>query len=207
VSDPAPARPAVDTAAVPATAAAAAEPGVDEIQASGCRIADWRPLAALVRRCFPDIRRDELCFHLVNSRPGIRLLRRQQRIVAFAINNPFHSHEFAWLELFGVAPELRGHGLGRRMLQDYEHFVAGLGYRRIEFAVDPDNAGALALYQAAGYTRLDRAGSRPSFGRTLAAPAAGRPSIRRPGLLQRASHRLLFRLLVPEPARDPGADD
>jgi ribosomal protein S18 acetylase RimI-like enzyme len=102
----------------------------------------------------------------------------------------------AWLGLLAVAPEFRRRGLGRRILDVYESFVASRGYRRIEFAVDRDNVDAIALYGAQCYRRIPRTGARLTYGKPLpdAAPAAMRKP--RAGLLRRVALRLLHRLLV-----------
>jgi len=168
--------------------------------ASACSIFDWNELASVCRACFPALPPDELAYHLVTHKDGIRILREDGRIAGFSINNPAHSDEFAWLELIGVAPAFRKRGLGAVVLADYEAFVERLGYSRIEFAVDRDNASAIALYEASGYQRVPRAGDRLTFAKPLHPDAAGRRTRRaRAGLLRRLGYRLLYRLLVRTP--------
>ena len=165
--------------------------------ASGCSIFDWNELSSVCRACFPAMPASEVSYHLVHNKSGIRILREGGRIAGFSINNPAHSDEFAWLEMIGVAPGFRQRGLGAEVLADYERFVAGLGYARIEFAVDRDNASAIALYEARGYRCTPRPGNRLTYVKPLAMPGArGRANVARPGALRRLAYRLLYRLLV-----------
>lgn len=170
------------------------------MMASACSIFDWNELAAVCRACFPQLPAGELAYHLVTHKDGIRILREDGRIAGFSINNPEHSDEFAWLEMIGVAPAFRKRGLGAVVLADYEAFVERLGYARIEFAVDRDNASAIALYEASGYQRVPRAGDRLTFAKPLR-NAGARPRVRpgRAGLLRRLGYRLLYPLLVRAP--------
>lgn len=53
-------------------------------------------------------------------------------------------------ELF-VAPEHRGHGLGRAALRLLESAAAELGVRALHLEVGPDNESATLLYRRAGF--------------------------------------------------------
>ena len=52
-----------------------------------------------------------------------------------------------------VAPELRRQGLGRVLMEAVVHGCARAGARRLTLMVDGENAPAIALYEALGFTR------------------------------------------------------
>jgi GNAT superfamily N-acetyltransferase len=54
----------------------------------------------------------------------------------------------------GVAPEFRGRGLGRAMLQHAARDIRRRGYGNMTLAVDAANRYAVAIYQAAGFKPL-----------------------------------------------------
>lgn len=56
----------------------------------------------------------------------------------------------------GVAPELRGRGLGRALLQAAETAAVRRGADCMRLEVRPDNAAALDLYRSAGYRPFGR---------------------------------------------------
>ena len=53
-----------------------------------------------------------------------------------------------------VVPELRGRGLGRRLLVELEQAARGLGYRGIVLETGDLQPEALGLYEASGYERI-----------------------------------------------------
>ncbi|MBE5797679.1 MAG: GNAT family N-acetyltransferase [Clostridiales bacterium] len=52
-----------------------------------------------------------------------------------------------------VFPEHQGSGLGSAILRDVQDDVFGLGYERIEAAIDESNAASLLLFERAGFRR------------------------------------------------------
>ncbi len=63
-----------------------------------------------------------------------------------------------------VAPEARGQGLARRLLEDLESLARELGYRRLRLATGKQAGPAVALYESSGYTPT------PLYGRYLTEP-------------------------------------
>lgn len=56
---------------------------------------------------------------------------------------------------YAVSPKLRGHGLGRLLVEDSLRQCAELGFRGLQFnAVVASNASAIALYESLGFTRI-----------------------------------------------------
>ena len=62
----------------------------------------------------------------------------------------------AELLTIAVLPGARRQGVGRRLVQKFLDEVAGLGAATVFLEVAEDNAGALALYRAAGFFEAGR---------------------------------------------------
>lgn len=54
---------------------------------------------------------------------------------------------------FGIAPALRGRGLGKALLHEIEAFCAAKGKRRIGAGVSEENTRCMALLLRSGYTQ------------------------------------------------------
>ncbi len=61
----------------------------------------------------------------------------------------------AYLEELYVAPERRGEGLGRAVLDAALAVARDRGAGRIELGTDEDDTAARALYESSGFTNLD----------------------------------------------------
>ncbi len=57
-----------------------------------------------------------------------------------------------------VAPEARGRGLGRILLAELERLAADAGYLRVRMETGDRQPEAVALYERAGYRRIERWG-------------------------------------------------
>ena len=64
-----------------------------------------------------------------------------------------------------VAPEMRGHGIGRALLARLEDEARALGLTRLVLETGTRQAEALALYRSAGYAAI------PAYGEYAASPA------------------------------------
>jgi ribosomal protein S18 acetylase RimI-like enzyme len=71
----------------------------------------------------------------------------------------------AWVNDVEVAPELRGRGLGRRLMVEAERVAAEMGYQRIGLNVMGGNTVAIRLYDSLGYVVMDQQMSKPIEGR------------------------------------------
>ncbi len=71
-----------------------------------------------------------------------------------------HVLEESQILLVAVEPEWQGHGLGRRMLDDYLARARGEGATTATLEVRPSNESAQALYEGLGFATQ---GQRPGF--------------------------------------------
>ena len=60
-----------------------------------------------------------------------------------------------------IHPDWRGVGLGRRLLDHLEHVARQLGHRRIVLDTNATLLEAVALYEATGYTAMERYNDNP----------------------------------------------
>ena len=80
---------------------------------------------------------------------------RGQRPVGCALLNPYPDQGSVELVYLGLAPEVRGLGLGRRLLEHGLEAASHLATRHIACAVDERNAPARRLYDRLGFSRFD----------------------------------------------------
>ena len=66
-----------------------------------------------------------------------------------------HDGHRGWVYYLAVAPEARGRGLSRRMMEACEAWVAERGIPKIQLMVRTDNDGVVAFYEHLGYERSD----------------------------------------------------
>lgn len=77
------------------------------------------------------------------------------RFVGMANGGPAPDHpEAAGVYGMWVAPEARGHGLGRRLLEAVEGWAREAGYGLIGLGVTTTNEPAIRLYESSGYVDL-----------------------------------------------------
>lgn len=67
----------------------------------------------------------------------------------------------AGLYAMWVAPEVRGRGIGGRLVDSVIAWASAKGHERILLDVGDDNTAALALYQSRGFVPTDVVGSLP----------------------------------------------
>ena len=64
-----------------------------------------------------------------------------------------HDGHRGWMYYVAVAPESRGHGLGRQLVAAAEDWLVRRGVPKAMLMVRADNADAVAFYEALGYGR------------------------------------------------------
>jgi ribosomal protein S18 acetylase RimI-like enzyme len=72
-------------------------------------------------------------------------------LVAAYANDPGRSGVF--VTSVSVVPELRGGGVGRRLMENCIHHARRTGFERLSLRVDREQAAAIALYERCGFTR------------------------------------------------------
>lgn len=117
--------------------------------------ADTEALVALWEACgltrpWNDPRAD-IAMALETPTSDILVLREADQIVASAMVG-FDGHR-GWVYYLAVAPERRGSGFGRAMMDACEAWLRERGSPKIQFMVRDDNAAALGFYERLGYER------------------------------------------------------
>jgi GNAT superfamily N-acetyltransferase len=77
------------------------------------------------------------------------------RPVACALFSPYPDQGSIELVYLGLAPEVRGLGLARRLMEFGLHTLSRLSMQRVACAVDERNAPARRLYDRLGFSRFD----------------------------------------------------
>jgi len=105
--------------------------------------------AVLTERLEPLLASGEVVVLLAGSGPdGFAQLRFRPSVIRVGLD--------AYLEELYVAPALRGRGLGRALLEAAMEESRRQGATRIELGTSEDDTAALALYESAGFTNLER---------------------------------------------------
>ena len=143
-------------------------------------VADDVPaVAALELAGFPDDAwtPDYLAEAIAGRLPTVRLLVADLGgvVVGHAITSTVH--EIAELQRIAVLPAYRRRGVARELIAGVVDLAAAEGADRLLLEVREDNASALALYAAAGFTEIDR---RPKYYRDGTAGVVLRLDLPRP---------------------------
>ena len=73
-------------------------------------------------------------------------------LVAFGLGGLTASGKTGWLLSLGVSPEHRRQGIGVSLTREVISAAAAFGATHVRLCVSPDNEGALALYDAEGFS-------------------------------------------------------
>ena len=110
--------------------------------------------AVLTERLAPLLASGEVVVLLAGSGPdGFAQLRFRPSVVREGLD--------AYLEELYVAPALRGHGLGRALLEAAMEESRRQGATRIELGTSEDDTAARALYESTGFTNREGAPDGP----------------------------------------------
>jgi ribosomal-protein-alanine N-acetyltransferase len=118
-------------------------------------VATWRDLNALrhvEHVCFPQDAWPLWDLIGVLTLPNVVRLKATDgdKMVGFVAADVKRNEDLAWIATFGVLPEYRRKGIGRRLLAESE---AALDVRRVRLSVRVSNEPAIRLYEGSGYVR------------------------------------------------------
>lgn len=95
--------------------------------------------------------------HWVKAGNAILLVaEHEHKVLAYGLVLLRKGQRLARLYSLAVAPELKGKGVGRLLLQQLEHHTAAKGWQFMRLEVAENNLAAIALYQTMGYTQFGR---------------------------------------------------
>src|SRR5262245_21373308 len=86
--------------------------------------------------------------------PELFLVAERESAVVGSVMAGYEGHR-GWVNYLAVAPELRGAGLGRALMDAAEERLRALGCAKLNLQVRGGNAGATAFYAKLGYARDD----------------------------------------------------
>ncbi|MGB8259525.1 MAG: N-acetyltransferase [Terracidiphilus sp.] len=119
--------------------------------------ADFEALYTLEELCFqPPLRFTRRYMRSLVARPdaAVWVAARESGLAGFAVavnSRRRRGVRFAYIETIEVAPDARGLGLGRELLQRLEDSVRASGASFIWLHTDALNGAAIRLYESAGY--------------------------------------------------------
>jgi len=161
-------------------------------------LSDWKRFARVFEACFPYLDASERAWSIRNDGACTRLAIDSDNgaIAGFFTLLTNKGESCAWIEYVAVAPDYRGNGVSKQLMQEMERLGSEWGYPALELAVEPDNASAIALYKRSGYEQVERPGRKLTFRKAL--PPGGSPAARpgSPGKVERLIGRLLYPLLA-----------
>jgi ribosomal protein S18 acetylase RimI-like enzyme len=124
------------------------------MQIMGATILDLNALVKLERSCFDKDAWPFLDLVAVLTFADVVRLKAVEdgRMIGFVAGDPRPSDGLAWIATIGVAPEFRGHGVGRDLLRACE---AQMKQPRLRLSVRASNQVAIRLYEREGYERVE----------------------------------------------------
>ena len=122
---------------------------------------DFAPLYAIEELCFePPFRFSRALMRQLtqSSRNATWIAEENGAMDGFAIVDldPADGASIAYIQTLEVTPAHRGQGIGSELLRRIESSARNVGAQSIWLHVDTENASAIRLYEAHGYTRQGR---------------------------------------------------
>ncbi|UVE18356.1 GNAT family N-acetyltransferase/peptidase C39 family protein [Pseudomonas sp. LS44] len=117
---------------------------------------DLASLLALENQCFEHDRLSPRSFQWMIKRAHASLIvaQYQGRVMGYALLLFHRGTSLARLYSIAIAPDARGHGLGKRLLAEAEQKARDHDCAYLRLEVRTDNAAAIHLYEGAGYRRF-----------------------------------------------------
>ena len=137
-------------------------PQSDTYRIRVARLSDLDALVAMEESVFDYDRmsRRQYRHHLTSDNAIVLVARDGQEILGCGLVFFRAGTRVARLYSLATAPQARGRGVGKRLLAALERKVRERGRARLRLEVRTDNAGAIRLYEKAGYVRY---GLRPGY--------------------------------------------
>jgi ribosomal-protein-alanine N-acetyltransferase len=125
-----------------------------EMEIIGASFLDLGALSKLERACFGKDAWPWLDLVAVLTFPDVVRLKAVEdgQMIGFVAGDPRPREGLAWIATIGVAPGFRRRGIGRDLLRACE---AQLKQPRLRLSVRASNTGAMRLYEAEGYERVE----------------------------------------------------
>ncbi|MGM0584574.1 MAG: N-acetyltransferase family protein [Pseudomonadota bacterium] len=120
----------------------------------------WNPVIRDTMATFTDVEKtpEALAGWLAEGGPRLAAVA-EGRLIGFASAGPFRAgpgYRFAWEHTLHVAPEARGRGAGRALIEALCDDLRGRGGHCVIGGVSGENAGALAFHARAGFAEAAR---------------------------------------------------
>ena len=162
---------------------------------------DWRGVAVLFRRIFPEIRNAQVAYYIRRYEDTIGVAEAGAGLIGFYQFLPWINERTAWLNYLGVLPSQCHRGAGTRLLRDYEVRAAKMGFVRAELDVLQQNIKAINFYEKNGYTRQQSVDNKFRYRKALAAGVAapGCTPTQKRTRVKRLGRRALYLMLVTLP--------
>lgn len=127
-----------------------------DLQFRQATLADTEALVSLENRCFQDDRISRRSFRRFIEMPRDRVIVAHEgdQLVGYCLVLMQANTRLARIYSIAVNPELRGRGLGERLIGEAERQAAAAGRIIMRLEVRTDNAGAIALYRRLGYRQF-----------------------------------------------------
>ena len=116
---------------------------------------DVESLVAIFSEAFGDMREESLDLIAFNTATaGLKLWVAEVDGIVVGTVTTRKEGEAQWITAFAVAPHMQGRGIGTAILNWVKDYAAQGGEKLVLLDVEIDNAGALAVYEKAGFMKV-----------------------------------------------------
>ncbi|MBZ0287778.1 MAG: ribosomal protein S18-alanine N-acetyltransferase [Anaerolineae bacterium] len=118
-------------------------------------LGDLKAILGLEQVCFPEDTYDMIEFLslYLRGKDTFFIARQDKMVIGYAVGYVENKH--GYVVSIAVDPEVRGRGLGRRLMERLMAALEEMGARVIRLHVRDDNQHAIRLYQSLGFTARD----------------------------------------------------
>ena len=90
----------------------------------------------------------------IRDRPELFLVATEEGALVGTVMAGYDGHR-GWLYYLASAPERRGEGIARRLVERAEELLREMGCPKVQLMVRPENGGVHDFYAAIGYESFD----------------------------------------------------